>query len=66
MKATFETARECRVETARWYGAVIRPYVNVPRDLDVDHPVPLNNARLSGGWRWDLSWGTEYARTRGR
>ena len=34
MKVTFETDRECRVETARWYGAVIRPYVNVPRDLN--------------------------------
>ena len=65
MKVTFETDREYRVETGRWYGAFIRAYVDVPADLDVDQLVPLKNAHLSGGWR-DLSLRTEYARTRGR
>ena len=61
MKATFETARECRVETCRWYGAFIRAYVDVPGDLDVYHLVPLKNTHLSRGWRWDLSRRTKYA-----
>ena len=65
MKVTFETEREYRVETGRWYGAFIRAYVDVPADLDVDHLVPLKNAHLSGGWRWDLSRRTEYARLSG-
>ena len=64
MKVTFWTDRECRVETCRWYGAFIRAYVDVPRDLDVDHLVPLKNAHLSEGWRWDLSRRTEYANYR--
>ena len=64
MKVTFGTDRECRVETCRWYGAFIRAYVDVPRDLDVDHLVPLKNAHLSEGWRWDLSRRTEYANYR--
>ena len=66
MKVTFETEREYRVETCRWYGAFIRAYVDVLGDLDVDHLVPLKNTHLSRGWRWDLPRRTKYARTRGR
>ena len=58
---TFETDRQCRVETGRWYGAFTGVYTGDPGDLDIDHMVPLKNAHLSGGWRWDADMREEYA-----
>ena len=61
VEVTFESARMCQVETGRWYGAFTGTYVESPEDLDVDHLVPLKNAHLSGGWRWEPSRKAEYA-----
>ena len=61
VEVTFETDRKCRVETGRWYGAFTGVYVEDPSDLDIDHLVPLKNAHLSGGWRWDAEMKEEYA-----
>ena len=58
---TFQTPKECRVETGRWYGAFTGTYVDAPGDLDVDHLVPLKNAHDSGGWRWSPEKKSEYA-----
>ena len=58
---TFETDRGCRVATGRWYGAFTGVYVEDPSDLDIDHLVPLKNAHLSGGWRWNAEMREEYA-----
>ena len=60
-EVTFETDRGCRVETGRWFGALTSVYVEDPSDLDIDHLVPLKNAHLSGGWRWDAEMREEYA-----
>ena len=61
VNVTFETDRQCRVETGRWYGAFTGVSVEDPGDLDIDHLVPLKNAHLSGGWRWDAEMREEYA-----
>ena len=61
VEVTFEPDKTCRVETGRWYGAFTGTYVELPGDLDVDHLVPLKNAHLSGGWRWQPSRKVEYA-----
>ena len=53
VSVSFNTDRECKVETGRWYGAFTGVYTDDPRGLDIDHLVPLKNAHLSGGWRWD-------------
>ena len=61
VSVTFETDRQCRVETGRWFGAFTSVYVEDPSDLDIDHLVPLKNAHLSGAWRWDADMRQEYA-----
>ena len=61
VEVTFEPDKTCRVETGRWYGAFTGTYVELPGDLDVDHLIPLKNAHLSGGWRWQPSRKVEYA-----
>ena len=49
MPVTFETDRNCRIETGRWYGAFTGNYEEVPDIVDIDHLVPLKNAHNSGG-----------------
>ena len=61
VEVTFETDRNCRVATGRWYGAFTGAYVETPGDLDVDHLVPLKNAHDSGGWAWDSAGKADYA-----
>ena len=60
-QVTFETDRECRVETGRWYGAFDGHDLGNPGYLDVDHMVPLHNAHLSGAWAWNSSKKEVYA-----
>ena len=58
---TYETDRECRVETGRWWAPHLRHHLGNPQHIDVDHHVPLKNAHVSGGWRWDAATKEEFA-----
>ena len=49
---TFQTDRECRVEAGQWLAPYSAITVTNPRNLDVDHMVPLRNAHTSGAWAW--------------
>ena len=42
----------CRVESGEWNGPYTGEQFTDPRDLDIDHMVPLGNAHRSGGWAW--------------
>lgn len=57
----FESADECRVSSGRWQGPYTGELVTDPRDLDVDHLVPLENAHRSGAWAWSRERKREYA-----
>ena len=49
---TYETDRECRVATGRWYGAFDGHDLENTSYVDIDHMVPLRNAHVSGAWAW--------------
>ena len=58
---TFETDRQCRVETGQWWAPHLGHHLDNPSHLDVDHHVPLKNAHDSGGWSWDAMKKEQYA-----
>ena len=58
---TFETEKECRVATGRWWAPYLAHHLGNPGHIDVDRHVPLKNAHLSGGWRWDAATKEAYA-----
>ena len=58
---TFEDDRRCRVEAGRWWAPHLGHHLENPAAIDVDHHVPLKNAHVSGGWRWDAARKQEYA-----
>ena len=49
-----------KVVSGRWYDKFSGEYFNDPKDLDVDHFVPLKNAYESGGSNWSKKKKEEY------
>ena len=43
----------CRVASGRWRGAYAGAAFTTPRDLQIDHMVPIGDAHRSGAWQWD-------------
>ena len=57
----FEGNRQCQVVTGSWTDPFTGEALTDPRDLDIDHMVPLANAHKSGGHAWDEDRKREYA-----
>ena len=53
--ATVNRAGTCKVIAGSWVSPYDGITTTVPGDFDVDHLVPLENAFISGGWRWDVT-----------
>lgn len=49
----FKTSKECQVAKGEWWGAFTNTVVSSASKLDIDHLIPLKNAHVSGGWKWD-------------
>src|SRR3546814_1137101 len=47
------TADGCGVAAGRWYDPYTGRTITDPRELDVDHRIPLAEAHRSGADRWD-------------
>jgi len=58
---TFKIDDVCKVATGRWTDPYTGEVFTDPKDLDVDHMVPLKNAHRSGGWEWTFQKRKEYA-----
>lgn len=56
-----QDGRECVVATGLWVDPFSGDTIRRPVELDIDHTVPLKNAHLSGGWRWDVAKKRDYA-----
>lgn len=50
---TFKTAKHCKVLKGKWRCPYSGKIFTDPKDLDIDHLVPLKNAHQSGGGFWD-------------
>jgi hypothetical protein len=59
--STRADGRQCAVVMGLWVDPYGGDTIRDPRQLDVDHVVPLQNAHLSGGWRWDPERRQDYA-----
>ena len=42
----------CSIEDGKWFDPYTGDTITRPRDLDIDHIVPLKEAWRSGAWRW--------------
>jgi hypothetical protein len=57
----FRDARRCKVASGRWRCPYTGKLVTDPRELDVDHMVPLHEAHRAGGHAWDRDARERYA-----
>ena len=58
---TFTDAKKCEVASGSWRCPYTDRTFSDPRQLDVDHMVPLAEAYRSGGARWTKQQRTDYA-----
>ena len=57
----YATDKHCRVESGEWTGPWTQGIYMESSQVDIDHHVPLENAWLSGEWKWNRSKKEEYA-----
>jgi hypothetical protein len=51
----------CKVIAGDWTSDYDGTVTSDPSAVDIDHVVPLENAHLSGGWRWDAGRRRQFA-----
>lgn len=60
-KVDFEKPRKCDVVRGQWLDPYTGKTFKEPRQLDIDHVVPLKNAHESGAWKWSAVKREDYA-----
>ena len=58
---SFKTSKGCKVSSGRWLGSFTGQTFNNPKQLDIDHLVPLKEAHDSGAHAWSKSKKRDYA-----
>lgn len=58
---TFTDSSRCKVKSGKWMDPYSGETFADPKQLDVDHMVPLGNAHISGGWSWTAERRRNYA-----
>ena len=57
----FKDSKNCEVVSGNFYGQYTNTYMKRDGDLDVDHIVPLNEAHLTGGYKWSKALKMQFA-----
>lgn len=57
----FKLPRKCDVTRGTWRDPYTGGTFHEPRQLDIDHVVPLKNAHESGAWAWSATRREQYA-----
>ena len=57
----FTKSDNCYVKSGKWFDPYNGKFFYFASDLDIDHLIPLYNAHISGGWKWDSNKKTEFA-----
>jgi len=57
----YKTDRGCKVASGWWYGYYSDKFYDNPRQLDIDHVVPLKEAHLSGADEWSRELRKQFA-----
>jgi hypothetical protein len=57
----FKPPRRCDVVRGTWRDPYTGGIIHEPRQLDIDHVVPLKNAHESGAWAWSAARREQYA-----
>ncbi|TAM48246.1 MAG: HNH endonuclease [Gammaproteobacteria bacterium] len=60
-KVAYQDEDHCKVEASAWKDPYTGKTFTNPKDLDVDHVVPLKNAHESGAWTWSAERKKQYA-----
>lgn len=60
-RVSFDGPRDCGVRRGRWQDPYTGRIFREPRQLDIDHLVPLKNAHESGAWAWSAERRRDYA-----
>lgn len=57
----YRDSRNCEVQGGQWNDPYSGKHFENPKQLDVDHMVPLKNAHESGAWAWSTEKKRRYA-----
>ncbi len=60
-KVAYQDEDHCKVASSSWKDPYTGKTFTNPKDLDVDHVVPLKNAHESGAWTWSAERKKQYA-----
>ena len=58
---TYKSSKGCKVSSGKWHGSFTGKVFTNPRQLDIDHLVPLKEAHESGAHSWSKSRKRDYA-----
>lgn len=60
-RVAYQDDKHCRVASGAWLDPYTGRTIRDPKEIDIDHAVPLKNAHESGAWTWSAERKRQYA-----